>query len=40
VLRDVRDGVVSRDAAEREYGVAITPDGRAIDAARTATLRG
>jgi N-methylhydantoinase B len=40
VLRDVRDGVVSRDAAEREYGVAITPDGHAIDAARTATLRG
>jgi N-methylhydantoinase B len=40
VLRDVRDGVVSRDAAEREYGVAITPDGRAIDAARTAALRG
>lgn len=39
VLRDVRDGIVSRDAAEREYGVAITSDGRAIDAARTATLR-
>jgi len=39
VLRDVRDGVVSREAAEREYGVAITPDGRGIDAARTADLR-
>ncbi|MFO1158655.1 MAG: hydantoinase B/oxoprolinase family protein [Reyranellaceae bacterium] len=39
VLRDVRDGVVSAAAAEREYGVAITTDGRAIDAARTAELR-
>ncbi|MBI2767205.1 MAG: hydantoinase B/oxoprolinase family protein [Chloroflexi bacterium] len=40
VLRDVRDGVVSAAAAEREYGVAITADGRGIDAARTAGLRG
>jgi len=40
VLRDVRDGVVSAAAAEREYGVAITSDGRAIDEARTAALRG
>jgi N-methylhydantoinase B len=39
VLRDVRDGVVSREAAERDYGVAITADGRALDSARTATLR-
>jgi len=39
VLRDVRDGVVSREAAEREYGVAVTSDGRALDAARTETLR-
>jgi N-methylhydantoinase B len=40
VLRDVRDGVVSRDAAERDYGVAIAPDGRAVDDAKTAALRG
>ncbi|MBS0523852.1 MAG: hydantoinase B/oxoprolinase family protein [Proteobacteria bacterium] len=39
VLRDVRDGIVSREAAEREYGVAITPDGKAVDAAKTAALR-
>jgi N-methylhydantoinase B len=39
VLRDVRDGVVSRTAAERDYAVALTADGRSIDAARTATLR-
>jgi hypothetical protein len=35
----VRDNIISRDAAEREYGVAITSDGRNIDAARTAELR-
>ena len=40
VLRDVRDGIVSAAAAERDYGVAIAGDGRSIDAARTATLRG
>ena len=40
VLRDVRDGVVSAAAAEREYGVAITADGRSIDQVRTAGLRG
>jgi N-methylhydantoinase B len=39
VLRDVRDGIVSRAAAEREYGVAISADGRTIDAVRTAALR-
>ena len=39
VLRDVRDGVVSAAAAEREYGVAITADGRNIDDARTSRLR-
>jgi N-methylhydantoinase B len=39
VLRDVRDGVVSRAAAERDYAVAIAADGRSIDARRTATLR-
>jgi len=40
VLRDVRDGIVSAAAAERDYGVAIAGDGRSIDAARMATLRG
>ena len=39
VLRDVRDGVVSVEAAAREYGVAITADGRSIDEAGTRTLR-
>jgi len=40
VLRDVRDQVVSAAAAERDYGVAIGRDGRTVDAARTAVLRG
>ncbi|WP_439360385.1 hydantoinase B/oxoprolinase family protein [Bradyrhizobium sp. DASA03007] len=39
VLRDVRDGVVSVAAAEREYAVAITADGCGIEEARTAQLR-
>jgi len=39
VLRDVRDGIVSAEAAERDYGVAIAADGRSIDAKRTAELR-
>jgi N-methylhydantoinase B len=39
VLRDVRDGVVSRASAERDYAVAIAADWRSIDEARTATLR-
>ncbi len=39
VLRDVRDGVVSAGAARAVYGVALTADGRAIDAAATAALR-
>jgi N-methylhydantoinase B len=38
VLRDVTLGFVSRDAAAREYGVVITPDGT-LDAAATARLR-
>jgi N-methylhydantoinase B len=38
VAADVADGLVSRDAAERDYGVALTPDGR-VDAAATARLR-
>lgn len=39
VLRDVRDGVLSIETAARDYGVVIAPDGRSVDAARTATLR-
>jgi N-methylhydantoinase B len=39
VLRDVRDGIVSAAAAERDYRVAIAGDGRSIDEARTAELR-
>ena len=39
VLRDVRDGVLSSAAAERDYGVAIAADGRSIDVARTRGLR-
>jgi N-methylhydantoinase B len=39
VLRDVRDGVVSRAAAEAVYGVAITADGRAVDEEATRELR-
>lgn len=39
VLRDVRDGVVSVEAARDIYGVALTPDGRGVDAAATEALR-
>jgi len=39
VLRDVRDGVVSRDAAERLYGVVIAADGRSVDAEATRRKR-
>jgi hypothetical protein len=39
VLRDVRDGVVSVTGAERDYAVAISADGRSVDAARTDRLR-
>ncbi|SPP98118.1 hydantoinase B/oxoprolinase family protein [Bradyrhizobium vignae] len=39
VSRDVRDGIVSIAAAEREYAVAITSDGLHIDEARTLQLR-
>jgi N-methylhydantoinase B len=38
VAADVLDGLVPREAAEREYGVALTPDGR-VDPAATARLR-
>jgi len=39
VLRDVRDGVVSAKAAERDYGVVVNADGTAIDEARTHAVR-
>lgn len=39
VLRDVRDGVLSTDAAERDYGVVIAPDGKSIDHPRTTSAR-
>ncbi len=39
VLRDVRDGVVSREAAEAVYAVALSADGRSVDEAATARLR-
>jgi N-methylhydantoinase B len=39
VLRDVRNGFVSRAAAEREYGVVLAHDGWAVEVAATATLR-
>jgi N-methylhydantoinase A len=39
VLRDVRDGVVSKAAAERDYGVAISADVDSVDRQRTNVLR-
>ena len=39
VLRDVRDGTVSRDAAAREYGVVLSDDGRRVEADQTEKLR-
>jgi len=39
VVRDVRDGVVSVDAAARDYGVVIAADGRSADEAATAARR-
>ncbi len=39
VLRDVRDGVVSRKAGEEIYGVAVSADGKSVDEAATAALR-
>jgi N-methylhydantoinase B len=38
VLRDARNGLVSPEAARRDYGVVVTPDWR-VDAAATAALR-
>ena len=39
VLRDVRDGYVSRQAALAEYGVVLDPSARTVDAAATAAHR-
>jgi N-methylhydantoinase B len=39
VLADVLDGLVSRDAAERDYCVLLTADGQSIDEAGTDRLR-
>ncbi len=39
VLRDVRDGVLTRAVAERDYGVAVCADGRRVDEAITQALR-
>jgi N-methylhydantoinase A len=39
VLRDVRDGVLTRAAAERYYGVVLAADGLTVDEARTHALR-
>ncbi len=39
VLRDVRDGVVSMAGAERDYGVVLAADGRAVDVDATAARR-
>jgi len=40
VLLDVRNGIVSAQAARAVYGVAITADGRSVDIAATRALRG
>ncbi len=39
VLAEVRDGLLSRQAAERDYGVVVAEDGRTIDEQATARLR-
>ena len=39
VLRDVRNGVVSPERAQEDYGVVLTPDGASVDAPATAALR-
>ncbi|MBM3650253.1 MAG: hydantoinase B/oxoprolinase family protein [Alphaproteobacteria bacterium] len=39
VLADVRGGFVSRDSAERDYGVILSRDSRSVDAAATAERR-
>lgn len=39
VLSDVQEGRISAAVAERDYGVALTPDCKAVDRARTASIR-
>ncbi|MBI5480196.1 MAG: hydantoinase B/oxoprolinase family protein [Deltaproteobacteria bacterium] len=39
VAREVRDGVISAEAARRDYGVALVPGGFELDAVKTAALR-
>jgi len=39
VLRDVREGYISADAAREEYGVVLTTDGNAVDLAATRARR-
>ena len=39
VLADILNGYVSLEAARRDYGVALTPDGRTVDEAETERLR-
>ena len=39
VLRDVCDGVISREAAKRDYGIVLSDDGTAVDVDRTAARR-
>jgi N-methylhydantoinase B len=39
VLADLREGFVSPEAAERDYGVVLSSDGSAVDAAATAKRR-
>jgi N-methylhydantoinase B len=39
VLADVRGGFVSRESAERDYGVVLAADGRSLDAAATQRRR-
>jgi N-methylhydantoinase B len=39
VLRDVRDGLLSKAAAERDYGVVLSDDGLNVDRERTFARR-
>ena len=39
VFRDVRDGLLSREKAEEDYGVVLTPDDRAVDYSKTTDIR-
>jgi N-methylhydantoinase B len=40
VLDEVRDGLLSPEAARRDYGVVLAADGRSVDSRATACLRG